>query len=129
MSNRSAASITPSDGSPADKTISQTMDCLQQDLGLSLDDIAGALRVDRPLMQQWLDERVSPPREVYQRLTALIELQQRLREFFKTPQDGADWLHDSSRYLGWTTPAEAIRAGHTDRARAALEVLAAGMFI
>jgi len=129
MSNRFVLSVTPSEEPSAGKTVSNAIEKLIHEPGLTLDDIAGALSVDRDSVEEWRTGRAVPRQEAYQRLAALIELRQRLHEFFKTPQDGADWLHDASRYLGWATPVDVIRAGHVDRARAALEVLASGMFI
>lgn len=103
---------------------------LQRDLGLSINDLAAALQVEPRTVQRWrVGNGTRPQREARHRLVALLRLRQGLHEFFESAEYGRDWLNEPSRYLGWMTPVDAIRAGQPDRAEAALEVMREGMLI
>lgn len=102
---------------------------LERDLGVSLDTIALALDVDRRTVERWRANQSVPQGKTRQRLGELVALRDRLLEMFGTRGTALEWLGASSRYLGWFTPAEALRAGRLDRVRADLDGLAAGVYL
>ena len=105
------------------------IEALQRDLGLTLDDLALALRVEARTIQRWRTQGTYPQRERRDRLATLLRLRQSLLDFFQTTEDVRAWLNEPQRYLGWMTPSEALRAGRPDRAEAALEVIREGMVV
>lgn len=100
---------------------------IKRDLAITSSDLAQALGVDTRTLDRWEKGRVYPQQEGRARLGALLDLAQNVREFFATPEDAHGWLRDQNRYLGGLTPLEAVRAGRTDRARAALGVMQWGI--
>lgn len=102
---------------------------ISQNLGLSLQEIAGALTASPKTVQRWKAGETYPQHEARERLALLLDLNHRLRETFDTPQAVQAWTHADNRYLGGLTPADAIRAGRVDRVEAALEALDSGIFL
>lgn len=107
----------------------QALDRLESDLGLTPEDLVGALDIDRRTLKRWLGGETYPQREARRRLVELLGLSQRLCESFDSPEGAREWLHAPSRYLGGITPAEALRSGRLDRVEAAFEALESGIFI
>lgn len=107
----------------------QALDRLESDLGLSAEDLTGALSIDRRTLKRWISGETYPQREARRRLVDLLALRQRLCDAFAGPDGAREWLHASSRYLGGITPAEALRSGRLDRVEAAFEVLESGIFV
>src|SRR5947209_3747570 len=58
-----------------------------------------------------------------------FRLGERVREIFEGQDASRRWFRSQSRYLGGTTPAEAIRAGRLDRVEAGLKALDSGAFL
>ena len=112
-----------------DMTPSKAIETLQRDLGLTMDDLALALRVEVRTIQRWRAQGTYPQRDTRDRLATLLRLRQSLLDFFQTSEDARVWLNEPQRYLGWMTPGEALRAGRPDRAEAALEVIREGMAV
>lgn len=110
-------------------TPKQALEQLERDLGLSTQELAGALDASPRSLERWRTSGTHPQRETRQRLAALIALDHRLRESFKNPRAIRSWLHTPNRYLGGITPAEAVRVGRVDRVEAALEALDSGVFL
>jgi transcriptional regulator with XRE-family HTH domain len=111
-----------------DITPRQALDSLQTGLGLSDEDLAGALGISARTLQRWRANTAYPQQVARRRLAALLSLQERVKGAFKST-DVQRWSHAESRYLGGITPAEAIRAGRVDRVEAALEALDSGIFL
>lgn len=107
----------------------QALDRLEAGLGVTPDDLAGALKVDRRTLKRWTIGETYPQREARRRLVELLALSDRLCEAFEGPDGPREWMHASSRYLGGITPAEALRSGRLDRVEAAFEVLESGIFV
>lgn len=101
---------------------------LEDELGLSEADLAGALEVSQRTLERWRSGASHPQRAGRLRLAELLVLARRLEETFG--EGGAEaWLRADSRYLGGMKPMEAIRAGRVDRVEAALEALDSGVFL
>ncbi len=108
---------------------SQALEILQRDLGLSTDELARALQVNPRTIERWRTGDSYPQREARQRLKALGDVHRHLGQTFRDYAGARQWLDDPSRYLGWLTPREVLRAGRFDRVEAALTVLDSGIFI
>ena len=121
--------MTVSPAAQLEMTPRQALDRLGSDLGLTPDDLTGALDIDRRTLKRWLTGETYPQREARRRLIELLALSQRLCEAFEGPEGAREWLHASSRYLGGITLAEALRSGRLDRVEATFEVLESGIFI
>jgi transcriptional regulator with XRE-family HTH domain len=102
---------------------------LLSELGLSPDDLAGALGVNRRTVERWRLGESYPQLEARTRLLALLGLNQHLRETFATAEDGRSWFRAGSRYLAGDVPADALRRGEIDRVEAALEALDSGIYL
>jgi hypothetical protein len=98
-------------------------------LRLSEVELAQALDVNPRTLERWRAGTSYPQHEARERLSALEALAQRLTDTFVTPDAAGRWLHESSRYLGGLTPADALRVGRIDRVEAALEALDSGVFV
>lgn len=112
-----------------DMSPAQAIAEIKRDLALKSSELAQALGVDTRTLDRWEKGQVYPQQEGRERLGALLDLAQNVRAFFATAEDAQGWLRDQNRYLGGLTPLEAIRAGRTDRARAALGVMQWGIGI
>jgi transcriptional regulator with XRE-family HTH domain len=102
---------------------------LEEDLGLSVKDLTGALSVDRKTLERWVSGETYPQREARRRLIALLALRDHLRESFTDLEGAREWLNAPARYLGGITPAEALRTGRMDRVEATLDALESGIFV
>ncbi|MBA3329314.1 MAG: hypothetical protein H0T39_00325 [Actinobacteria bacterium] len=102
---------------------------LVRDLGLSIDTIALALRVDRRTVERWRADQSVPQGATRERLGELVTLRDQLLRMFETPAAIQEWLRASSRYLGGFTPEEALKSGRLDRVRADFEGMAAGVYL
>jgi len=102
---------------------------LERDLGVSIETIALALDVDRRTVDRWRRNQSVPQGKTRGRLGELVALRDQLLRMFGTTQVAQEWLRASSRYLGGFTPHETLRAGRLDRVRAAIEGLAAGIYL
>jgi transcriptional regulator with XRE-family HTH domain len=98
-------------------------------LGISYDDLAAALEIDRKTVYRWLADETFPQAQSRARLDALESLADRLAESFKTPADAASWLHAESGYFGGLRPIDALLRGRIDAVHAALEALDSGTFV
>lgn len=112
-----------------DITPRQALEQLENDFGLASNDLASALGISRRTLERWRSGEAYPQRESREKLAELIELDRYLQDAFIDSESVRIWLHAEARYLGWATPAEMIRLGKPDRARAALEVLESGIFL
>jgi len=121
--------VTTTSATLLEMTPRQALDALEDGIGLPEDALALALGVSRRTLQRWRIGAAYPQQVARQRLTALLQLNQRVRETFDGPDAVRLWFKSPSRYLGGITPAEAIRAGRLDRAEGALEVLHSGIFL
>jgi transcriptional regulator with XRE-family HTH domain len=102
---------------------------LEDELGLSGKDLAGALNVERRTLDRWLTGETYPRREARRQLAVLLALSARLRDTFTDLEATRSWLNDPNRYLGGMRPVEALRTGRFDRVSAALEVIDSGIFV
>lgn len=107
----------------------QAIEQLERDLGLTPQDLCGALNVTRRTLERWRSGEAYPQRESREKLAELTELRDHLQESFIDVESVRLWMHTPARYIGWTTPAEMVRLGKIDRARSVIEVLDSGIFI
>ncbi len=80
-------------------------------------------------VNRWQGEQALPQRATRERITQLLELEQELQATFDSRVAVRTWLNTDNRYLGGIKPVEALRIGRCDRVRAALEILAPGVFV
>jgi uncharacterized protein (DUF2384 family) len=109
-------------------TPKHALETLEAALGLSSAELSSAMNVSLRTVERWRAGIVYPQHEARARLEALLELSGTLHEVFDSSDAARTWFHAENRYLGLLSPAEAVRAGRIDRARAALEALESGIF-
>ena len=102
---------------------------LEDELGLSETEFAGALGTSQRTLERWRSGGSHPQRAARLRLAELLVLARRLEETFGKEGAAGEWLRADNRYLGGMKPSEAIRAGRVDRVEAALEALDSGVFL
>lgn len=107
----------------------QAIEAIKDEMGLTEEELAGALGTSRRTLQRWRAGTSSPPPLARQRLGELLRLQARVRGTFAGPDAVRRWARAKSQYLHWATPAEAIRAGRLDSAVGTLEVIDSGIFL
>ncbi len=112
-----------------DLTPRQALERLTENLGLTDEELAGGLKASQRTIARWRAGETYPQRESRERLNALLALEERLRDNFKTIDAIRQWMRDESRYLGGITPAEAIQAGRIDRAEGAIGVIEWGIYV
>lgn len=112
-----------------DITPRQAIEQLEQDLGLTPQDICGALNVTRRTLERWRSGESYPQRESREKLAELGELNEYFQEAFEDGDAVREWLNAKSRYLRWMTPADSIRQGNFDGALGALQVIEYGIFL
>ena len=112
-----------------DTTPRQAIERLEHDLGLTPADLCGALGITRRTLERWRSGESYPQKESRERLSELSDLNEYFQDAFINDEAVREWVHAKSRYLGWLTPAEAIRLGKLDRARGALEVIEYGIYL
>jgi transcriptional regulator with XRE-family HTH domain len=111
-----------------DITPKQALGQLEAQLGISRSDLASALGVSLRTIERWRAGTAYPQHEARACLEALLELSDTLHGMFDSPDAARTWFQAENRYLGFLSPADAVRAGRIDRARAALEALESGIF-
>jgi len=111
------------------KDLKAEIDGLKQDLGLSNDVLAGALKVDARTIERWRTGVSFPQHEGRARLDAFLTVRAHALDTFNTAEAARTWMHTNNRYLGGMTPENAAQAGRLDRVEAALTALDAGLFI
>jgi transcriptional regulator with XRE-family HTH domain len=109
------------------RTVTEALDRLETDLGLTEQELASALGVTRGAIERWRRGGSTPNHETRQRLDQLIALYHHLRETL-APEAVPGWLRWTPEYLGGITPADAIARGQGDRVEALLTVIDYGIF-
>jgi transcriptional regulator with XRE-family HTH domain len=109
------------------RTVTEELDRLETDLGLTEQEVAAALGVTMGAIERWRGGESSPNRETRQRLDQLGALYHHLQETL-APEAVPGWLRWTPEYLGGMTPAEAIARGQGDRVEALLTVIDYGIF-
>ncbi len=110
-------------------TPGQAIEILKRDLGLTLKDLQLVLDTTPRNAERWISEQAHPQTKARQQLIQLMGFHDQLGDVFADWSGSRAWINAPSRYLGGITPAEAIRAGRLDRARAALMALDARVYI
>ncbi len=106
-----------------------TLDKLHEDLDMPRADILHGLGLsprDLDLLQLGQAKAIS---DVLRRLHALVDLRDGLYETFASSDGVREWMRAELRYLQWRTPQQVIGSGDPERAYAAFEALASGIFI
>lgn len=112
-----------------DITPRQAIEQLEHNLGLTPDDLCGALNISRRTLERWRSGEAYPQRESREKLVELMAFEEHVRDMFTGLEYVRLWMHTEARYLGWITPAEAVRLGKVDRANSAIGALEHGIFI
>jgi transcriptional regulator with XRE-family HTH domain len=109
------------------RSLIESLDTIEEDLGLSEVELASALGVTPSQIQYWRRGDVAPDQEACQRLDQLLALHHHLVETI-APEEVANWLRWTPEYLGGITPADAISGGQSDRVEALLTIIDYGIF-
>jgi transcriptional regulator with XRE-family HTH domain len=114
---------------PWTMVLGEQLERLTAALGVSYDDLAAVLGVDRKTVYRWLADASFPQTHTRARLDDLEALVDRLDETFKPGDGGKAWLHAPSGYFGGLRPLDALLRGRIDAVHAALEALDSGTFV
>ena len=106
-----------------------TLDRLHKELGVPLADILAGLKLTDKDVERWRVAGAEPDAAAMQRLHVLMELRDGLYEMFAGPEGVHEWMHAELRYLHWRTPQQLLQQGDPQRAYAAFEALASGIFL
>lgn len=101
---------------------------LEEDLGISTAELADATGVSLGTVERWKGGAL-PQGEALTRLSALVQIQNRLDETFSTTEAARSWLWRPNEYLKGGLPIDAIRAGRPQRVDNALEVINSGVYL
>lgn len=112
-----------------DVTPRQALEQLEYGLGLTPEDLCGALGVSRRTLERWRSGEAYPQRESREKLAELVAFDEHVRDVFTSIDAVRLWMHTEARYLAWITPAEAVRLGRVKHANSAIGVLEHGIFI
>ncbi len=110
-------------------TAGQAVERLERDLGLQMDELAGALDVSARSVERWRTGATYPQRDARERFAILLRLDSRLQDTFESRDAIKLWMHSESRYLRGLKPIEAAKVGRFDVIEAALDALDAGVFV
>lgn len=110
-------------------TISQSIERLEADLGLTSTDLARALGTSSRTLARWREQSHHPQRDARERIRSLLALDQRLEEIFDSRESIREWMTSKNRYLRGLRPVEAVAAGRLDVVEAALDALDEGIFV
>lgn len=113
----------------AETTPQQALRRFEHELGLSTGEIASAFGVSDRTLSRWRKVEAYPQHEARGMIQTLLELSNTLSDTFESPEATKIWIRAENRYLGGLSPADAIKVGRADRARAALEALESGIYI
>ncbi|MBA2533711.1 MAG: DUF2384 domain-containing protein [Rubrobacter sp.] len=102
---------------------------LEAGIGLGRGELAGVLGASARTVERWRTGQTYPQHEARERLAGLIALERHLGETLDDTGAAGSWLRAGNPYLGGLTPLEVLRAGRSDRVRAALEALDSGVFV
>jgi len=105
------------------------LDQLHEDLGIPTADIVAGLRLTDDVINQWRTTGRQPNTQTLRHLHALMRLRDSLHDMFAEPKDVQGWMQSELRYLDWRTPQQVIRESDPERAFAAFEALASGIFL
>ena len=105
------------------------LDQLHEALGIPTSDIVAGLRLTDDAINQWRTTDRQPATQTLRHLHVLMQLRGSLRDMFAEPKDVQRWMQSELRYLDWRTPQQVIREGDPERAFAAFEALASGIFL
>ena len=109
--------------------LKDTILSVTKDLAIDNRTVAGAVAVDESAVKRWVTGASFPQHEKRERLQALLDVRDHVRDTFDTAEAARSWMHANNRYLSGLSPADVLLAGRIDRVEAALTVLDSGMFI
>jgi transcriptional regulator with XRE-family HTH domain len=109
------------------EVLPRALEFLDRDLGPTTEELSSGLGVEKRTIERWREQATVPQGKTYRRLAELDELRTLLLELYE-PAEAREWMRSDNPYLGGMTPADAIRAGRIDRARAAIEAIASGVY-
>lgn len=113
---------------PPSRFIAEVVTRLEEDLGLSRQDLASAVGVSARTVERWRNG-AHPQSETLKRLDALVALHQRLAATFTSLAGARAWFHAPNEYLRGLRPADVVRVGHPEQVADALEVIDAGIYL
>lgn len=112
-----------------DMTISQAIEQLQEDLGLTQKELASVLGTSGRTLERWITHSHHPQQEARARIQALLALDQRLQETFDSRDTIKEWMRSRNRYLRGLRPVEVAATGRFDVVEAALDAMDEGIFV
>lgn len=105
----------------------RVLEWAHDELGLTWDEVAGALDASTRTLQRWREGETAPSRENLRALEELDELRFWLETLFEDDPDAAtEWMSTRLVDLRGKTPLQALRAGHTETLNAMLATVHAG---
>lgn len=110
-----------------ERTVADTIERLEHDLGLTSSELAGGLGVTTRTLDRWRKGEFLPNREARERLGQLTSMRLHAADLFH--EDARRWLRDELPVLGGLTPAEMIRAGRVDRVAHVLGAIEHGIYL
>ena len=96
-------------------TPARAVERLEEDLGLTRGELAAALGATSRTLERWRAGATHPQRDARQRLAALLNLDEHLRDTFTDWEAGRECLHAPNPYLVGLKLADYLRAGCDDR--------------
>lgn len=105
------------------------LDKLHEDFDIPVADLVASLHLTDKNVRQWSTTGRAPNAEALRHLHTLVQLSDGLHGMFTAPKDVHEWIRSELRYLQWQTPHQVIREGDPERAYAAFEALASGIFL
>lgn len=111
---------------PVKIVLKPTLQQLVTDFGMTNQELAGALRVDRRTLERWEAGETFPRPTALESLQQLIALHERLADTFETVEAMRTWLHRPLPFLGGMAPIDAVKVGRMSSVDAALEAIDEG---
>ncbi len=106
----------------------QIIEQAQEDLGLTNNDVAAALRVNQRTVYRYKKKKHVPRRKVQVRMEKLRDLHFLLSEVFATEETKYEWLYTPVPALQDRRPIDQIRQGKLDEVIAVLSGIYSGAY-
>jgi len=107
----------------------QAIEGAREDFGLSYEDIADVLDVDRRTLYRYRKEMNTPSKEVRNQLDTLRHISHLLDMIFINRDDGLSWLYTPVPLLQGRRPIDLIRKGELDEVLSVLAGDYSGAFV
>lgn len=103
--------------------VAKRIERLKSEGGIKSADLAELLNTTPETVSRWNTGRSSPRSDAERTILELEYIIERLREFYKDPNDARLWLFSPQKLLGGKKPADLIEAGRMDEVLAFINEL------